>query len=399
MNWDVNIKRRNIKRETSKHSVPRHRKDWVKAMGAFTWVPAYCWQRIVREAAPRPFHLVMAIADHFEPYIAPGRPKNFVSRSEQILRVQNWCQRYPQVFDRWRDRSSSPFKHSYFYAAEHYDAEIINILSEHCHRGWGEIEIHFHHGISSPDTADNTRRSLITFRDRLLAHGCLCHLDNSSDPRYGFVHGNWALANSAYGRFCGVDEEMQILADTGCYADFTLPSAPSVAQVRKINSLYECKAPLDVRGAHRRGHDLVCGRTPTHFPLIVQGPLALSFHRRKYGILPVLENSAITSANPPSPLRLKSWMNARITVRGRPDWVFVKLHCHGMDPRDTPTLLGQPIEDFLRRLAALEDRGEVRVHFVTVREMTNIALAACEGKNGDPSEFRDYRLRLFCSHS
>jgi hypothetical protein len=58
---------------------------------------------------------------------------------------------------------------------------------------------------------------------------------------------------------------MQILADTACYADFTPPLAPSVAQVRKINSLYECKAPLDVRGAHRRGHDLVCGRTPRIF--------------------------------------------------------------------------------------------------------------------------------------
>jgi hypothetical protein len=110
-------------------------------------------------------------------------------------------------------------------------------------------------------------------------------------------------------------------------------------------------------------------------------------------------NSAVTSANPPSPRRLKLWMNARITVRGRPDWLFVKLHCHRMDPRDTPTLIGQPLEDFLRYLVALQDRAEFQVHFVTVREMTNIALADCEGKRGNPSEFRDYRLRLFCSHS
>ena len=38
---------------------------------------------------------------------------------------------------------------------------------------------------------------------------------------YAFVHGNFALANSAGGRYCGVDEEMQILAETGCYADMT----------------------------------------------------------------------------------------------------------------------------------------------------------------------------------
>jgi hypothetical protein len=397
MNRDVKItkQQRTIKRQTGKASVPRHRKDWLKAMGAFKWVPAFCWQRLVRKATPRPFHLIIAIADHFEPYISRGGVKNVVPRSEQILRVQGWCQRYPQVFDCWRDGSSSPFKHSYFYAAEHYDAEIIDILAQHCHLGWGEIEVHLHHGISSPDTAENTRCSLVAFRDRLLKHGCLCHLEDSRDPRYGFVHGNWALANSAGGRFCGVDEEMQILADTGCYADFTLPSAPSVAQIGKINSLYECEAPINVRSAHRRGDDLACGRTPTRFPLILQGPLALGFHRTKYGILPVLENSAISAVNPPSTHRLKSWINTRISVRGRPDWVFVKLHCHGMDPRDTPTLLGRPMEEFLRHLAGLEGQGKCRVHFVTVREMTNIVLAACEGRSGDPSEFRDHRLRLF----
>ena len=42
-------------------------------------------------------------------------------------------------------------------------------------------------------------------------HGCLSRWDGKGEPRYAFVHGNWALANSAGGRFCGVDSEMQIL--------------------------------------------------------------------------------------------------------------------------------------------------------------------------------------------
>ena len=86
-------------------------------------------------------------------------------------------------------------------------------------------------------------------------------------PRYAFVHGNWALANSAQGKFCGVDDEMQILAETGCYGDFTLP-APSSAQVRKINAIYECSLPLNRRAPHRRGRDLQSGRPPKIFPLI-----------------------------------------------------------------------------------------------------------------------------------
>lgn len=382
-------------RTVKKEFVPRHRNDWAKAVGVFRWIPAYCWQRLTRKSTPPPLHVIITIADHFEPYLAPGTPKHFVSHTEQVRRVKEWCQRYPLVFDRFRDRSGSPLKHSYFYAAEHYDEEIIEILATHCRQGWGEIEIHLHHGIDSADTADNTKRTLIAFRDRLRAHGCLCYLDTSTDLRYGFVHGNWALANSARGRFCGVDEEIQILADTGCYADFTLPSAPSIAQISKINALYECESPFDVPSAHRRGRDLACGRVPTRFPLMIQGPLGLGFHRRKHGILPVIENSALSSANPPSPQRLKLWTNARITVQGRPNWVFVKVHCHGMNPIDTPALLGQPMEDFLQHLATLERRGECYLHFVTAREMTNIALAACDEKRGDPSDFRDYRLRLF----
>ena len=132
---------------------------------------------------------------------------------------------------------------------------------------------------------------------------------------------------SAGGRCCGVDCELQILADTGCYADFTLPSAPNIAQITKINALYECKGPLGTRESHERGQDLACGFPPTRFPLIIQGPLMLRFDRRKHRGLPTIENSALTPANPPTSQRLELWKEARIRVRGRPDWVFVKLHC------------------------------------------------------------------------
>ena len=78
--------------------------------------------------------------------------------------------------------------------------------------------------MDAPDTAQDTRRQLVEFRDALVSnHGALCFLDGSDQARYAFVHGNFALANSAGGYACGVDNEMEILADTGCYADFTFP--------------------------------------------------------------------------------------------------------------------------------------------------------------------------------
>jgi len=34
------------------------------------------------------------------------------------------------------------------------------------------------------------------------------------------------------------------------------------------------------------------------------------------------------------------------------------------------------------------------VHFVTAREMVNLILAACDGVEGNPGQYRDYRFRL-----
>jgi hypothetical protein len=286
-------------------------------------------------------------------------------------------------------------RHTYFYPAEDYDEALIDRLAEHCHAGWGEIEIHLHHGVEAPDSAENTRRTLLRFRDALASRGCLSREDGIGTPRYAFVHGNWALANSDHGRFCGVDEEMQILAGTGCYADFTLP-APSSAQIGKINAVYECALPLNRRAPHRRGYDLRCGRVPSAYPLIVQGPLMIDFARRKNGWpFPGVECGELSAVNPPTMQRLQLWRDAAITVRGRPDWLFIKLHCHGMESKSESAMLGAPIQNFLRELIEQPGNGtEYRVHFVTMREMVNIMFAACDDCQGNPGLYRDYRFRL-----
>lgn len=371
---------------------------WEKVRTTAGWLPAYVWQRFVR----RPWrsgtaHLIIGVADHFEPAILPGTDGIPADPDEQERRVERWCREYPKMVDTWRDPDGLPLRHTYFYPAEQYDEALIDRLAEHCRAGWGEIEVHLHHGIEAPDSGENTRRLLLQFRDALAGHGCLSRLDGAGPPRYAFVHGNWSLANSARGSCCGVDDEMQILAETGCYADFTLPAAPSPAQVAKINALYECALPLDRRAPHRRGRDLRCGRGPEVFPLIIQGPLMLNFARRRGGWpVPSIENSELTTLNPPTLQRLRLWRQAAISVRGRPDWLFIKLHCHGMDPRDEEAMLGTPMRQFLRELAdGVQNRDPYRVHFVTAREMVNIALAACDGREGSPGDYRDYRLRRF----
>jgi hypothetical protein len=358
------------------------------------WLPGYAWERLTRPRPPNQVHIIIALADHFEPGYVPGDGYASAAYDEQERRLERWCREYAKQLGEFRDAEGRPFIHTYFYPAEQYDRSHLARLAELCHTGWGEVEIHLHHGLRAPDSAQNTRRLLIEFRDRLAEeHGCLSYTSESSHPRYAFVHGNFALANSNQGHACGVDSEMQILSETGCYADMTLPTAPfHWAQTGKINSLYECGFPLTERAPHRSGRDLQVGRSAKAFPIIVQGPLSLDFaqNRKKwFGI----DNAALTASNPASLHRLTNWKRTAIAVRGKPDWLFIKLHCHGMDPRHENVVLGAAMRQFLRELVdGAEKRGET-LHFVSAREMVNVILAACDGREGNPGNYRDYVLK------
>jgi hypothetical protein len=366
----------------------------MNGVRALRWSPIWMWQRLLRAgAAAHVTDVIISVADHFEPSYIVEPKGRFAAVEEQLRRVEEWCALYPAVMEPWRDSTGRPFVHTYFYPAEQFEPSVIDCLVQHCRQGWGEIEVHLHHGLQQPDTSGNTRRTLVTFRDALASRGALSRWKTERRPRFAFVHGNWALANSADNRWCGVDDEMQILADTGCYADFTMPCAPAVPQVLKINSIYECGLPLHVRAPHRKGYDLERGREPKTFPIIVQGPLGLHRRTRRSGRL-YIENGAITDSNPPTLARYRRWCDAGVCVRGRPEWRFVKLHCHGMDPRDRESMLGTFRTQFLRDLTQ-QVRSSTRLHFVTAREMVNIILAACDGKEGNPADYRDYRLVQF----
>jgi hypothetical protein len=210
------------------------------------------------------------------------------------------------------------------------------------------------------------------------------------------VHGNFALANCAGGKFCGVDSEMQILAETGCYADLTMPSGIwHRAQIAKTNSVYECALPLDQRAPHREGRDLVAGHAAKTLPLIVQGPLVTDLQRTFGSVRPVLENGAITGANPPNLHRWSLWKQAQVRVIGRPDWLFIKVFCHSMNPTQKDAVIGDGFRKFLAALVdGAADRKET-LHFVTAREMANILFAACDGREGNPGNYRDYRFKRF----
>nr|MBA3440821.1 hypothetical protein [Pyrinomonadaceae bacterium] len=92
--------------------------------------------------------------------------------------------------------------------------------------------------------------------------------------------------------------------------------------------------------------------------------------------------------------RFLNWQGAEISVQGRPEWVFVKLYCHGFFPFDQDVTIGEPMRRFLDEVLEYADRsGQFKIHFATCREAFNIAMAAVDGRKGDPTLYRDYQLR------
>jgi len=330
--------------------------------------------------------VLLCITDHYEPRWGKA------STSTARARVENWVTTYPKLFKDFRDSDGRPPRHTFFYPVEKYEVEFLDSLAGLCHSGYGEVEIHLHH---DADLSDNLRERLTEAKNLLREkHSLLSRHRRTGDTAYAFIHGNWALDNSLPdGRWCGVNNELDILRETGCYADFTLPSAPSPAQTRKINSIYYATEDPFRPKSHDWGIDAGSEVVPRNALMLIQGPLLLDWTWRKWGLIPRIENGCIQENQPPSLHRLNLWLEARIQVPTRPDWFFVKLYTHGATEENQAVLLGEPMVAFHRSLAELSNTEPYfRFHYVTAREMYNLARAAEAGWKGDVSQALDYEL-------
>jgi hypothetical protein len=360
------------------------------------WLLPYLLQTPKRRAwrRDRDIHLLLCIADHFEPV------RGGVSAEAAQERVDYWVREYPRQLAGFRDSDGQPPRHTFFYPLEAYERGHLDALAGLCREGFGEVEVHLHH---DRDTADNLRSNLQAYKELLARqHGLLARDRVTGEVAYGFIHGNWALDNSRPdARWCGVTNELGVLRETGCYADFTLPSAPSPAQTHKINSIYYACGNRCLPKAHDTGLDVGSGPAPVDALLLIQGPLLLNWRRLKWGFLPRIENGCLQAGQPPNRERLHLWLDASIQVPTRPDWFFVKLHTHGAWEINRQVLLGDPMIQFHRTLAALaKTNARFHFHYVTAREMFNLVKAAEAGWRRSVADARDFRLLWngHCSH-
>jgi len=359
------------------------------------WLTRYPLNRVKAMLGTQLFErkrLIVSVANHFEPGWAPNE---ILDRKTQAARLKEYVKTARDIGDSVRDSDGTKFRHTNFYPAEQYDAELLDMMADMQAEGLGEVEVHLHHGVARPDNADDLRAMLSEFRDILAQrHQCLSVEAGSDQPRYAFVHGNLALANSCNGKYCGVDNEMAILRDTGCYADMTMPSAPDKTQVPMINSIYEYTGDPECAVPHRKGRRVGVREGRPQLPLMITGPLVFEWIDPARGYpRPRIDDGSLTAALGHDMSRIRRWQSAGITVDGRSDWVFIKLYCHGFFDDDQSACIGEDAKRFFGQMVEDGERtGRYTTHFVSAREMYNLAMAAIDGKSGDPNEYRDHLL-------
>lgn len=359
----------------------------VRKKNLLVWLGSYFkqdWRPAANQAAVKgPRHVMFCFVDHYEPqWLKP-------TYEVEVKRVARWRQDYPKLCEGHRDADGRPPVHSFFYPEEEYRPEHLNALVELCQMGLGEIDIHLHH---HDDTEAGLREKLQRFTNLLVKdHGAL-PVDAQGKPLWSFIHGNWALDNShPDGVCCGVNNELIVLREEGCYADFTFPAAPDPCQTSTINKIYYAKDDPAQPKSHDTGVRVKVGGQPWGDLMIIQGPLGFMFKNRKFGILPRIENADVRTSSLPTPDRIDAWVETGIHVEGRPEWIFIKLHTHGTQERDTDTLLGPAMDKAFGYLESKYNDGvNWQLHYVSARETYNIIKAAEAGLTGNPNQYRDH---------
>lgn len=347
---------------------------------------AQCINRFFEGKPKGPVHLMFCIADHFEPRW--GR----VSIDKEIERTDKWVRKCTAVLKKHKDCDGENPKYTLFYPIDEFTEPTFKKLSDFCHNGLAEIEVHLHH---DDDNEYSLREKLSHAKHVFSKYGHLSIGANSEEIMYGFIHGNWSLDNSRKdGRLCGVNNELEVLSETGCYADFTLPSAPSDTQTAKINSIYYAKDTPRPK-SHNQGMDVSVGVKQCGDLILIQGPLALNWKRRKFGMLPKIENGSISSNNLPTADRIDLWAKQKIAVKGRPEWIFVKVYTHGAQDGNLTDSFFDGLDSMFSYLETkYNDAINYKLHYVTARQMYNIVRAAEAGEPGEPGLYKDYALRL-----
>ena len=344
--------------------------------------------RLLDEKPKTTIHIMFTLVDHFE----PGNGN--ATLDQQKERVDAWVKRYPKLASKHKDSDGICPQHTFFFPP-HYDThDHLEKIFKLCSRGFGEVEMHLHHDRMQPwpDDELSLKKKILDCIEAYSRYGIFCLPNNRK--AYGFIHGDWALANSLKNeKHCGINDEISILEETGCYADFTFPVS-NESQPKMANTIFYGKSsPLFPKGYNKHAISVKSGTAGIEGLMFIQGIIGLRWRSRSHMLKPSIEQSNIGGTELPFPGRIDYWIRKAIHVEQIPDWIFIKVHGHGASSKKEvrETLLNKQSDDMFDYLEKHYNDGKKYVlHYVSAREMYNIVKAAENGEKGNPHNFRDY---------
>lgn len=305
------------------------------------WMPGYVRGRLgalVGRSSAEPLKRAwVSICDHYEPLWA--KPDLATAQG----RVNLWARRWPEVAARHADSAGRKPVYTFFFPQEEYRPEFLDPLARMTSDGISDVDIHIHHDCEGEQNFLDRMNGFIEVLTS--KHGLL--RKQGGRTVFGFIHGNWALDNSRPdGKWCGLNNEIQLLRDLGCYADFTMASGNSPTQSRMVNSIYWVRD----NPAEPRSYDTGVVVRPGHPGegdlLMITGPLGLRWRGR---LVPRLENGEVAWQDLPTEYRIERWFDLAPRIGGD---IFIKLHTHGCQEANSQGLFDRGGLDSLYSLMA-----------------------------------------------
>ena len=333
---------------------------------AHLWLPGYLATRWRRRNESAPRRVWVTITDHYEPLWK--RPGDAVAAG----RVAAWRREWPRIAARHRDTSGRAPQYCFFYPEEEYRRELVEPLAEMTRAGIGDVEVHLHH---DNDTAAAFRERVTRFVEALHGnHGLLRR--GAGRLTFGFIHGNWALDNARPdGRWCGIDNEISLLRELGCYADFTMPAAPDPSQAGPVNVIFRVTDDPARPRSHARGAIVGPGTAAVGDLTLVAGPLVIAPGGGR--LKPRLDTGELSAHSRTSEQRTGRWL--RVAPRIGTD-AFLKLFAHGAQEDNAAALLGGDLDRLFESLKHLCGGMGAELRYVTAWEMWQVVEALREGR-------------------
>ena len=314
-------------------------------------------------------HIIFIMVDHYE----PGKGERGAEFN------YDWLKKFIKIANRHKDSYGNKFRYTWFYPYDHRNEIVLLQLSEMALNEYGEVELHWHRQSNIANKFPHMLKEAIRW---FQAYGALISSTQPYRTHFAFIAGNWDLDNCR--GVTGINNDLEIMFRSGCYADFTFSTIGTTCQPKKINSIYYVTDDTEKPKSYEDGIDAKAGEPINDRLLIFQGPIAITWKTAglEYG---AVENYAL-----PTKERINRWINSNIHVKGRPEWVFIKIYSHGC--QSAKAILDDELTKMLGNLEAICKKRKIKLHYMTAREAFNVVKSAEDSMRGNPENYRDYRI-------